>query len=805
MSADEAERPLFKSHKPLPRKRDMENVETIQIYTTEVLVTAPTLPLTPPGAATVTDKEQNGVEREPRALGQHAQPVGMLTPILSQSPPTPDSTPPRAGSGKRPMLAHVMYPSASSKAESFRTAKEMLSDEETDHTATPGRTVTPTRRSRQNKDNLEETPKPEKRVDCKTAQMSLHSPVHSQQSLDNGSPEYTESHRQRTLRDRVQDGQVAPATPFVKQFGEQIGWPSESAGAGVDPEESLAARRLSNVSTSSTVEVMIIDSPPAAVRTLRHSEKRSSLRSASSPITRSERTSAVSSMRRRESPPRLAHKARRISNEDRKSVISGTSSSVKHPSIASNPQVDVIPVVVIPERNSSLNWSSDGSREQSGVTLRLTPPQSKKKRTMSDSGTTTTTTAAAAATDSSRGRGRTRPVIPPRGSSLSAPTSRNNSRTTSLTSESLRSHTLAMDRIQTQLHNQMQIQMQTELKLPPEATAAETSARVHSIVIGFDETSTHLRPPSMPFTQVSIQSSSPGPVEISEATAVSLFPHNNRSLLLIEQRMPSDPRVTVSVNVAPSHPPVTPEMHSQGVQTDAVDSPLLNPRPPPSPPRSTNDRQGEDAPSTTEPGRMGSNDTTVRPSRRFGSVRLALGAHRRSNSSGSFPRTLSMRSVKNRTSGKEMDSRQHPFWRPRAFWEGMASPDTPEHAHSEDTDRDRDRDLVINNSLGMPQRRMVFQGPTIRNLKQGHGTAQLSSTHVDIIRRGSPALQHGQKHSPSHSRGLHVFSLWSLQARHLRRRLRLARQQRAERKREARRQELKQQIGEVIPREILQW
>ena len=92
----------------------------------------------------------------------------------------------------------------------------------------------------------------------------------------------------------------------------------------------------------------------------------------------------------------------------------------------------------------------------------------------------------------------------------------------------------------------------------------------------------HLYSQLTPFSQIS------DALEVSEATAVNIYPHNNHSLLLVEhgaatestQSPPSIPLATPpQLTVHPSTPPTA------LAPTTAVDSPLRNPRPPPAPPR----------------------------------------------------------------------------------------------------------------------------------------------------------------------------------------------------------------------------
>ena len=156
-----------------------------------------------------------------------------------------------------------------------------------------------------------------------------------------------------------------------------------------------------------------------------------------------------------------------------------------------------------------------------------------------------------------------------------------------------------------------------------------------------------------------------------------------------------------------------------------------------------------------------------------------------------------MKSAKNRTAGMEMDSRLYPFWRPRGFWEDVpGSPEKESSPTREDLPRP-DESLIVNNSLGLPQRRIVFDGPAalarrspeMKRLFNGM-TSNGSLVDQGMFRTGSPL-------NPAPFRSLSRWGLRfrSMSWRNVRDRLRRVRQRRDERKRAARREILKQSIG----------
>ncbi|KKK16446.1 hypothetical protein AOCH_007191 [Aspergillus ochraceoroseus] len=863
---------LFKSHKLLPRRSNsIPDAQVAQISPlgqngtssdglsfTTVLV----LPLTPPGVA--QDDSPTGTAMQ-KAAASSSSVVAMLTPSKPSHPPTPETTPPRGLASSRSELNHFGYISSSSRAESFQTACEMISDAETEtpRRSVPSLSCSTTQISiprnggleRSDTGSGETTPRKTQPPNfpriCSRSEVSTenyaqgheeNSPIaiarrqvassgcgpgprviqpirdaskRSRDLSDVGAPDDEGPTRGRKgLRERVTQVQDSQDNSAMDQFRKQIGWPDDRPGP-TGPED---IRRLSGVSTtSSTVEAIIIDTTPRpARRALRHTEKRLSLRSVSSPITRSERTSITS--RSDLQHHRLIHKAARITENNRRSIVSDISISGSSTLGAPQPAVDVVPVVVIPQRRSSLKATSNSTStapaksRRSRLSSRHVPtlPNSRRgsldlprqrKRTLSDPLASMTQVAA-----DRRGRSFDRPYIPPRSSSLSAPTSQNNSGTTSLTSVSLRSHTLA-------------IEMETKRQQPPEPAqpavvpnprgrerldAAENS-KTQSILIGVEDM-THLRPPSGPFTQYSIPSSSPGPFEIDEARTVAIFPHNNESLLLVDPQVQSSLQGRMHLMDHHQPNPAQPRTPDPAQQRERdVDSPLRNPRPPPPLPPVAILLPLKYEPDTDLALKADATDgATSRPS----SKRRGRIARPRSESFNSFVRSLSLTSAKNPKAGEDIDGRLQPFWRPRRFW-----PETPEGGSPADEmgpqpQKTEQSDQVISNSLGMPHKRIVFEGPPI-------------SPHLAATRRsdGSTLYRHANRstlvesrifspealysQSSLHQRQFPAVSWWrrrvrSGMLRSLRRRMRNSMQQRAEAKREARREKLKQSIGEAV-------
>lgn len=835
-SVDFQEGRSFRSHKTLSRRGAAilnQNTEVAQTAFSESngsLSTAPAPPLTPPRANQEKAVEADRTPRHVDSSLSEGQTAGTLTPRGPSKPPTPDFTPPRT-TIKRPTMNQFVYLSSSSRAESFHTACEGFSTE--------GEMETPARSSHNLWKTRQRTPSSRRNVSNGPG----GNLIYAQDSPNTGSLPYSETEyetgfesfdgewasavadspptpppgqrrfsqncelgtgngnealdaqrlsaslmREKSSRDGVYGTRDVTTGPSKERLHGAIGGSSYDGLWQADDPDS---HRLSGISSTSTVEAMIIDSPKRAQRLLRHTEKRSSLRSASSPITRSERTSLASNP---DSQHRLVHKAARISEQDRRSISSDLSRAAGATTATPHTSIDIIPVVVIPERRSSLKSGPTSQVSSKPASQRSShhPPVSsnrfsddprQKRRTMSDS------MSASSRDKDSRGRSFGQPVIPTRSSSLSAPASRNPSRATSLTSESLRSHTLAMDlEMQKRLaqqpvspprHNILGIKRSPDLLEPP---------IMPPLLASSSDDMTTLRPPSLPYTQWSVPSSSPGPIEIQEAKAVSLFPHHNTSLLLVHQCVQPALLPPMASGEFQDYPQ-TSDLPTR-MPTIHVESPLQNPRPPPQPPQLK--------PVSLLPTHENVADAELANSgpipRRWNSVGRPWGARPRSDTFSSIARSLSMKSAKNRKAGVDMDSRLHPFWRPRGFWEDV--PSSPEKDRSERRSPEKlDDSLVVNNSLGLPQQRIIFDGPPSLashrspEMRRVFNASHASLVDGNLLRTGSPLYQHRYQ----------VLSRWSLRfrsmsLRNVRNRLRRIRQRRDERKRLARQQALKQSI-----------
>ncbi|KAF2743818.1 hypothetical protein M011DRAFT_471152 [Sporormia fimetaria CBS 119925] len=232
----------------------------------------------------------------------------------------------------------------------------------------------------------------------------------------------------------------------------------------------------------------------------------------------------------------------------------------------------------------------------------------------------------------------------------------------------------------------------------------------------------HLFAATTPFSQFSDT-----PIEVSEATAVSIYPHTNNSLLVVQQvaqpsitrampleqrEVPDDRRLAAD--------PATPDMASQGVSdgfgegvthTDqpivtvepstpprqitlpvpgAVDSPLKNPRTAPEPPvikfipptpadeidcQLGPNPPGPPARSESHPQRRLS---IVQRARRYSEDLITPFLSRNASQRGRHASAPHSRDKTQAPTVAEGDGSLHPFWRPRGFWDGFDDSDSDE-------------------------------------------------------------------------------------------------------------------------------
>jgi hypothetical protein len=526
----------------------------------------------------------------------------------------------------------------------------------------------------------------------------------------------------------------ADRTPNEKSAERITSW--SSTRVDIESPTTPDVRRFSAMpgrsGTSTVVEAMVVDAPPTRQKTLRHTKKQLGLRefssdqSTMSSAPNSVVSTSLSSEPRRDSRHRLHHSTGKIPETRHRSLASNVTVSTASSSGRSRREVlksGGIPVVVIPDRHSSAksskghslrSTSSHKSKRSNSLTSAPLSHSSKfnepgyfdsvapRKRTMSES----------AGDGNSIRTIDFLPNIPARRSSLSAPTSRNTSRAGSLTAESLKAHNM----------------IQAKKQEPPDPVQLHTAGSQKDLLsptrLNVDHNGdpffgNRLSTQVTPFSQASYETAGTS-AEVSEAMAVTIFPHQNKSVLVVQQLTPpeSSPpasRAIEAIEVAQHEPPtmtlngkatgpVTPPqpMHPM----DEVDSPLRNPRAPPEPPKiafipptpaaytpgQEEDRQLgydiDERPSTSD----------SKPKRGLSLVRRAFSTRRNSEPAihlgpGLLKRTFSL-------SGRRKDladvatqtargnanpstdypsvvdrpadgSKLHPFWRPSHFWDDL--------------------------------------------------------------------------------------------------------------------------------------
>ena len=616
-----------------------------------------------------------------------------------------------------------------------------------------------------------------------------------------------------SLRDRLEAVDRGAPNASTENFADEIGW-SETQ------EETRRSNlrkswRLSGVSAISTVDAMVFDTEPRRTKTIRRQTKTNSLRIASSPLPNSNRSSIQTNpYASLESPPRhsLSHKKARLSNQNRLSYGSNASRSLSMSSAATPSKAEVIRVAVIPQRRSSLQSSVDSSRRHS-MSHSLTSSGRGRFPSLRHSMHTHRLSSDGGSIGSCETCGKTKrypPTVPPRASSLSAPTSRNNSkansRSNSITSDHFRVHRLQAERDLRKTLDKMESE-RVAPSLKAMTDDVEENAEQSPAEPGTEKWAS-LRPTSVldtPFSQPSMLSASGdgASIEMGEARAVNLFPHNNDSLQLIEKHPLTESRAVRSLRH--TNPAQDLSILIDGSSTPraiaadvpVMDSPLRNPRSPPQIPDFRSDNLTPSALPLMSIGQSQSQGQTIKRYRSLG--RPSLAAQRYSASFiKSVTRGLSLKNARNpKSDSPQLDEKLTPMWRPRRFWD-----DAAEYTEDESEDYSEDEGEV-RNSLGMPQKRTVVTGPVslIRSLSQGRSARkqnrQLQQRNRGIYQQRSYGslgrLRTARKmYKVPGFRGVH-FQFISLSA--WQERMRVAKNRKDDEQREARRRMLREAIG----------
>ena len=876
---------MLKSHKVLPRRRTLRDDTNGLSFTRRELrnLTEPNfesdglsrriqtwipepapikagsqkgLPLTPPSQSEepVNENGASGmVLKDSVIVGKNtSEGSGFSTPVNQRSPPTPDITPPREQVKAQMLPQSFISHDPSSRAESFKTAREnQFSDDESHEPDSP--VLVPswqtwpdtTRHTRlraiglglglesdeEDKASTERTPRVSPRMHefvtfdgawgsdrngvkdgsenagdvRKHPDTSLRERTRKLPSISTRSPprsfSYTEDAiptitRGLSLRERVDRNRHSPASASTERFAEQIEWPLKEEHLDKDSNlREVDSRRVSQMSWASTVvEAMVVDTIPQRTRTLRHTGKNSSLRAVSSPIDRSNRSSLGSD----DPSHRLVHRNTRIPDRgNRRSTESDTSASVNS-SLARTRQ-ESIPVVIIPERRSSLKSSATSSGRHSRVqSLTSARQQSSRPTTAPDEAVgyfdilrparqtkpETISISTLSRPEITKVKDYT-PVVPRRSASLSAPTSKNVSRTTSLTSAN--AHSPEKDRPQPALPVLEPVETRTTgFEETPASDWSALRARSSQVT---------------PFSLRSVQSSTPGTLEVSEAQAINIYPHNNRSILVVQQAGRQDseasPRSTIvaeQANVVLQHPITPPGAY---IPRSMVDSPLRNPREPPRPPafKVIPPTPANATPANDGENKLGRRTSSRSRSRPLSMVKRAFSTRRYSDTFVSpFTCSLTRRNTTNNArpnTGDDPNTKLSPFWRPRGFWDDIS-----------DSDSEFGNDgFLVSNSLGMPQKSVV-PGPTFLGRRLGSLKLRRPSQRHEIRRKQSLESMHAYEFTREENR-VHTMPRLGYQVqfvgfKDLQDRFERRKERKEEEKKEKERARLRKSIGPMI-------
>ncbi|KAF1930534.1 uncharacterized protein M421DRAFT_58302 [Didymella exigua CBS 183.55] len=307
----------------------------------------------------------------------------------------------------------------------------------------------------------------------------------------------------------------------------------------------------------------------------------------------------------------------------------------------------------------------------------------------------------------------------------------------------------------------------------------------------------HLYSQSTPFSQFSDT-----PAEVSEATAVSIFPHNNNSLVVVQQpsrvnsmvpehkqstdeayfdsqdgvqfrqeviRTPTPPFVDAmegaqespQVFHTPQQPtltfePSTPPMQIDLPQPDGVDSPLQNPRSAPEPPKIMfiPPTPAEELERTLEVGPPGPpKRSDSHPQRRLSLVQRArrysdnfispfltrASSNRGRHYSESHARSQSSHRNPEVPTVNDEDGTLHPFWRPRGFWDGFEDSDSDDEDNVLPTGGDTS-DIEDPGPEPYPRRRNTLR-KRLTNGIQGSGGFLIGNS-LGVERHGTNRRRH---------------------------------------------------------------
>ncbi|KAL8680538.1 MAG: hypothetical protein Q9186_003289 [Xanthomendoza sp. 1 TL-2023] len=756
---------LLKSHKSLPKRRiaspdtgivraatsrvpkgDLEregysSSERIRSWIPEPssaqAIPDPTLPLTPPLYTSEKVNRLHGSEASIVTVSS-----GISTPVMQQSPPTPETTPPELDQYTHLACGPSTSRLPSTRNESFETAREIqISNGDTRLPESPS-----LRPSRQQwlKDAGHHMPKniglglgleqdegertPRRSI---TKSLSDNQELISFQGAWNGATPEMEAVRGGTdlayrselkkhqfkpsrisdklletppvvetstpspvthpqsLRQRIDWAKKTSPRASTEDFAEGIRWPLRDASPTLEEKlREVDNKRFSQISSTSTiVEAMVYNTPPQRRQTLRHSSKCADLTSVTTQYTNS--PSHLNDRNQR----RLLRHSKTPDGGQRASFASGFGGGGEDDTSSFRRWQDVVPVIMSPERVPSLSSHVHSLTMVKPLTS-ITQPPSRPTTAPEDAvgffdvpQSQRRIVSAYVSTSSPKHDCRTttqkvQPTNPPPDNSSSVHNSAHVSRTTSNTSAGMDSLS-PPTRQQSLLGYNFNETPNATIISPDEESNGDWSA---------------LRPRSSlvtPFSLRSARSSTPGTLEVNEATAISIYPHTNKSILVVQHASRRDSQPA-------EHSAIIASNAKFAIPAGSVQPP--NPRSPPTPPdfkiipptpanaKEILSPDGEEQPATEQ----------KTPKRRLSNrVKRALSTHRYSEIiAAPLKRSFSLSSGRNtvRSSGRrastgiDAERNLHPFWRPRAFWDDGS-----------DSDSDFGNEgPLVGNSLGMP-------------------------------------------------------------------------------------------------------
>ena len=277
----------------------------------------------------------------------------------------------------------------------------------------------------------------------------------------------------------------------------------------------------------------------------------------------------------------------------------------------------------------------------------------------------------------------------------------------------------------------------------------------------------HRSIPATPFSASSIvTTSTPGPYEVHEATAINIFPHTNRSLLVVQQTLRQDhdtppmPAITAtysdSVRVAINGPRATPivQRSRQLAETLPHVEPPMLPTPafhiiPPTPAASMNATNNDPRPAVER------RDSSPNASR-FSMVRRALSARRYSEIAmpPAFQKTSVGRAQSVRTRPVVDKETLSQFRKPKRFWGELEDDDREAAAQTAGLPPQEDY-FAVRNTLGLPQTKRAVPGPTALVKRLGSLRGRRGSV-VDQYQTANPKQSRFQSQFAGNVQGQHL-------------------------------------------------